>query len=83
MTSTEEWGRPGRPSGQPTAAAVTNERTEAEVRDDFATETTGLLSANTDSPGKQPGTREAVWTGYADFEGLPWWKRPSVCLIIS
>ncbi|GJC79038.1 putative membrane protein YJL163C [Colletotrichum liriopes] len=40
-----------------------------------ATETTSLLSAGApdgDSP------CEDTWPGYADFEGLPWWRTPSV-----
>ncbi|KAK1958548.1 major facilitator superfamily transporter [Colletotrichum sublineola] len=40
-----------------------------------ATETTSLLSA-----GAPDGNSscEDTWPGYADFEGLPWWRTPSV-----
>ncbi|KAK4454321.1 MFS general substrate transporter [Podospora aff. communis PSN243] len=37
-----------------------------------ATETTTLLSAEGAAP------RKDSWVGFEDFEGLPWWKRPSV-----
>lgn len=36
-------------------------------------ETTCLLGN-----GKRAGARNDGWAGYEDFEGLPWWKRPSV-----
>lgn len=46
-----------------------------------ATETTALLDG---APGS--GLRDDVsaprkdsWAGSEDFEGLPWWRRPSVC----
>lgn len=39
-----------------------------------------LLSSSNDRDGtsgqQDDGTGE--WFGYAEFEGLPWWKRPSV-----
>lgn len=40
-----------------------------------ATETTSLLSAGASSG---EDSCEDTWPGYADFEGLPWWKTPSV-----
>ncbi len=39
--------------------------------DTGVTETTGLLGAG--------ASAEGTWAGDADFVGLPWWKRPSVC----
>ncbi len=39
------------------------------------TETTGLLRAGASADASAEGT----WAGDADFVGLPWWKRPSVC----
>ncbi|TDZ14483.1 putative membrane protein [Colletotrichum orbiculare MAFF 240422] len=40
-----------------------------------ATETTSLLSAGAR---ESECASEDSWPGYADFEGLPWWKTPSV-----
>ncbi|KAK1999092.1 major facilitator superfamily transporter [Colletotrichum falcatum] len=40
-----------------------------------ATETTSLLSAGAPDG---DSSCEDTWPGYADFEGLPWWKTPSV-----
>ncbi|EFQ30687.1 major facilitator superfamily transporter [Colletotrichum graminicola] len=40
-----------------------------------ATETTSLLSAG--APDGDSSCKD-TWPGYADFEGLPWWKTPSV-----
>ncbi|OLN88131.1 putative membrane protein [Colletotrichum chlorophyti] len=40
-----------------------------------ATETTSLLSAGAQESGS---FCKDTWPGYADFEGLPWWKTPSV-----
>nr|XP_036588503.1 uncharacterized protein CTRU02_01555 [Colletotrichum truncatum]KAF6799876.1 membrane protein [Colletotrichum truncatum] len=40
-----------------------------------ATETTSLLSAGAQ---ESETSCEDTWPGYADFEGLPWWKTPSV-----
>ncbi|KAF6801171.1 major facilitator superfamily transporter [Colletotrichum sojae] len=40
-----------------------------------ATETTSLLSAGASSG---EDSCEDTWPGYADFEGLPWWRTPSV-----
>jgi hypothetical protein len=39
-----------------------------------ATETSGLLSQVDGVDGRDR------WNGMADFEGLPWWRTPSVCL---
>ncbi len=80
MTSTEEWSKPGPPSGGATAG---DSRTDAEASGDVATEATGLLSTGAHSPGNHTGTPEEGWAGYADFEGLPWWKRPSVCRMVK
>ncbi|KAK6220300.1 major facilitator superfamily transporter [Colletotrichum tabaci] len=40
-----------------------------------ATETTSLLSAGAPDG---DGSCADTWPGYADFEGLPWWRTPSV-----
>ncbi|WYZ45160.1 hypothetical protein EsH8_VIII_000476 [Colletotrichum jinshuiense] len=40
-----------------------------------ATETTSLLSAGARD---DDSSCEDTWPGYADFEGLPWWRTPSV-----
>ncbi|KAK4171794.1 major facilitator superfamily domain-containing protein [Triangularia setosa] len=49
-----------------------------------ATESTGLLRDRDDisnGEGQQQDEGE-VWAGYADFEGLPWWRRPSVWFLL-
>jgi hypothetical protein len=75
MASTEEgWDESESPSwSSTTTAAITDNANDA-------TETTGLLGvgAGTHSSSSQED-RGGGWTGQADFEGLPWWKRPSVC----
>ena len=47
-----------------------------------ANETTRLLQGRDEGDGAGAdagGAGEAdVWDGYKDFEGLPWWRRPSV-----
>jgi hypothetical protein len=42
-------------------------------------ETTTLLGASGDDGGSAP--RKDSWVGFEDFEGLPWWKTPSVCYL--
>lgn len=53
-----------------------------EVDDDIeATESTRLLrqiAANDTADSKQD-----EWDGYKDFEGLPWWRRPSVFWLLG
>lgn len=55
---------------------------DLDVRD--ATETTGLLGAGAESGHGAPEVegdslpRKDSWEGSADFDGLPWWRRPSV-----
>lgn len=57
---------------------------DLEVRD--ATETTGLLGAGAEEVEEAPEDgsdslpRKDSWVGAEDFEGLPWWRRPSVRL---
>lgn len=41
--------------------------------DGETTETTPFLEARGRS-----GTRQDSWAGLDDFEGLPWWQKPSV-----
>lgn len=49
---------------------------------DGSTESTGLLGAGTRSRDGDHDGREERWEGFEDFEGLPWWKRPSVrCML--
>lgn len=44
-----------------------------------ATEVTALLGAGT-----RRDQHGAAWEGLIDdFEGLPWWERPSVCLEVA
>lgn len=45
------------------------------------TETTGLLNSVTDE--LHPEAGRDVWVGAEDFEGFPWWRRPSVCFRLS
>lgn len=40
-------------------------------------EATGLLNSVTDE--LHPEVGRDVWVGAEDFEGFPWWRRPSVC----
>ncbi|KAL2262594.1 hypothetical protein VTK26DRAFT_809 [Humicola hyalothermophila] len=47
---------------------------EATTNDTATTETTRLLGAN--------GSGER-WGGYEEFEGLPWWRRPSVWFLLA
>lgn len=49
-------------------------------------ETTGLLDAgdrelSQSSGDEAPPARKDSWVGYEEFEGLPWFKRPSVQLL--
>lgn len=43
-----------------------------------AEETTALLQPRDDETGSSGGGDDLTWDGYKDFEGLPWWRRPSV-----
>lgn len=45
------------------------------------TETTRLLGGGAEENGNRAvvkSTSKGGWDGLADFEGLPWWRRPSV-----
>lgn len=51
-----------------------------------AAETTRLLGAGTSGNREQVDGAESqtnedsnIWDGHKDFEGLPWWRKPSVC----
>ena len=45
-----------------------------------ASERTPLLARNASaSQERDEDTTTPAWPGEADFAGLPWWKRPSVC----
>lgn len=48
---------------------------------DDATETAGLLGA--DTRGDEHHNERERWEASEDFEGLPWWKRPSVCCMVT
>ena len=41
-----------------------------------ASESTTLLGSSSDD---SSALRKDSWVGFEDFEGLPWWKTPSVC----
>jgi len=45
------------------------------------TETTALLDgvSGTRVNDGVPALTKDSWAGFEDFEGLPWWRRPSVC----
>ncbi|KAK3390442.1 major facilitator superfamily domain-containing protein [Podospora didyma] len=43
-----------------------------------ANEATSLLGAGASGDGKHDGPRKDSWVGLEDFEGFPWWKKPSV-----
>jgi hypothetical protein len=47
---------------------------------DETSEATGLLRAGTSNGGgrAQEAPRKDSWVGFEDFEGQPWWNRPSV-----
>ncbi|KAG5996154.1 hypothetical protein E4U43_002911 [Claviceps pusilla] len=48
-------------------------------------ETTHLIASGSDGYGSEAGTADAGvgWDGLADFEGLPWWRRPSVFWLLA
>lgn len=46
---------------------------------DTSTEEETPLLGEQGAGGKDDEDEDMPWTGSADFEGLPWWKRPSVC----
>ncbi|POR37204.1 Nitrilase and fragile histidine triad fusion protein NitFhit [Tolypocladium paradoxum] len=52
-----------------------------------ATETTRLLGAGAHEDGHGHGAgangREDSWNGFDDFEGLPWWRTPSVFWLLA
>lgn len=60
---------------------------DLDVRD--ATETTGLLGAGAESGHGAPEVegdslpRKDSWEGSADFDGLPWWRRPSIYWLVG
>ncbi|KAJ8124192.1 hypothetical protein ONZ43_g26 [Nemania bipapillata] len=47
-----------------------------------STEVTSLLSAGAEQPTDEP-ERNRGWQGHADFEGMPWWKRPTVFWLLG
>lgn len=53
----------------------------ASQSDDQVTETTRLLGGTHLEATARGGNGE--WDGSADFEGLPWWRRPSVSSLIA
>jgi hypothetical protein len=59
------------PAGETNGNGERRRTTESE-----ATETTTLLGGEDENGGAAP--RKDSWVGFEDFEGLPWWKRPSV-----
>ncbi len=75
MASTGRWDdeEPGLAHVQPD---------EGRVSIDGTTESTGLLGAGAYANGNGAAHRSADdgWAGDGEFAGLPWWKRPSVCL---
>jgi hypothetical protein len=50
------------------------------------TETSHLLgntsNSSIDSIEEPEDGNESTWPGAKDFEGLPWWRKPSVCLLL-
>ncbi|KAI3329419.1 MFS general substrate transporter [Xylariaceae sp. AK1471] len=59
-----------------------------ETRQNRSTETTALLGSGAEQQEDEAennvnGTRKHSWAGYDDFEGLPWWKTPSVYWLIT
>lgn len=50
---------------------------ELNDRDSDATETSQLLGRN------DSGASKNGWDNDVDFQHLPWWRRPSVCFILS
>lgn len=61
------------------AVAVSDDGTAADGRrgSTDATEATALLDGEQLRDEASP-LRTDSWVGFEDFEGLPWWKRPSV-----
>lgn len=42
-------------------------------------ESTSLLGADAELVDEAPSAVKDSWDGYQEFDGLPWYKRPSVC----
>ncbi|GAP85983.1 putative mfs general substrate transporter protein [Rosellinia necatrix] len=53
--------------------------------DDESTEVTSLLGAGAEHPGagNGNGTTKSSWEGYDEFQGLPWWKTPTVYWLVA
>lgn len=46
---------------------------------DFSESTALLLPGDSNGEDGAESPRKASWSGLDEFEGLPWWKTPSVC----
>lgn len=48
----------------------------------IANEATHLLPSSSESQDglSETSSNTPAWDGLKDFEGLPWWRQPSVCL---
>ncbi|KAI1279164.1 MFS general substrate transporter [Xylaria sp. FL0933] len=73
-----------RTSGRMPIAMVDTE----EHRHNESTETTALIGAGAEQQEYEPGNtndgiRKQSWTGYDDFQGLPWWKAPTVYWLVG
>lgn len=44
-------------------------------------ESTSLLGADAGSEDEAPSAGKDSWDGYREFDGLPWYKQPSVRLL--
>lgn len=64
------------------AMAMTHDERDSNPPATEDVETTHLIASGSEGYGSEAGTAEAGvgWDGLADFEGLPWWRRPSVRL---
>ncbi|KAF7545121.1 hypothetical protein G7Z17_g9421 [Cylindrodendrum hubeiense] len=76
--------RANRAGGNATAAATSTAIARSNPATDD-TETTRLLGNGDTSAQAEDGADapEGGWDGYKDFEGLPWWRRPSVYWLLG
>lgn len=79
--------------GSPRASMADDMYSLSTTRDDdermaAPDEATSLLSAGTRTPydpadGSTPSPPTDSWVGYAEFDGLPWYQRPNVHLLLT
>ncbi|KAK3307059.1 major facilitator superfamily domain-containing protein [Chaetomium strumarium] len=81
MTSTNE--SDGLDSSRGWSRRTAREDDASGVADEGITETSVLLGAGAQTSKNAHRVREDSWAGTADFDGLPWWKRPTVWFLLA